>query len=304
MSLAARARTTTDSSTVRPPRRRASRWRRCARTSASPRGQAARTAAKTSSGKRMRFSSVPPYSSVRWFDLRREEAREQVAVRHVQLDHVEARAFGHAHGARRWPRARRPCRRAPSRAARASRARRAAPRDRSSARPGHRAAGRRPPRAGCRKPCARRARAGCRSSRACARARSRRCASRPRRAPSAYIPVQPGVMRPSARDVRSSRRSPAPRRRPRGCRGARGASRSAAPSLAEYWHIGRDHDAILELHAAQLERREHRRRRPTRRARSAMPASSREPLAHAAHQLRIALAEVVAGDALASASSG
>ena len=29
-------------------------------------GQAARTASKTSSGKRMRFSSEPPYSSVRW----------------------------------------------------------------------------------------------------------------------------------------------------------------------------------------------------------------------------------------------
>ncbi len=46
-------------------RPRPSRWPRCARTWAAPRGQTARMARKTSSGKRRRFSSGPPYSSVR-----------------------------------------------------------------------------------------------------------------------------------------------------------------------------------------------------------------------------------------------
>jgi hypothetical protein len=31
--------------------------------------------------------------------MRREEAGEEVAVRHVDLDHVEARVFRHVHGA-------------------------------------------------------------------------------------------------------------------------------------------------------------------------------------------------------------
>ena len=34
-------------------------------------GQTARMARNTSSGKRMRFSRVPPYSSIRWFDTAR-----------------------------------------------------------------------------------------------------------------------------------------------------------------------------------------------------------------------------------------
>ncbi len=40
-------------------------------------GQAARTASKTSSGKRSRFSSEPPYSSVRWLEIgeRNEDSR-------------------------------------------------------------------------------------------------------------------------------------------------------------------------------------------------------------------------------------
>jgi hypothetical protein len=42
----------------------------------------------------MRFSRLPPYSSLRRLE-RRDEGRHQIAMRHVQLDHVEAGALGH-----------------------------------------------------------------------------------------------------------------------------------------------------------------------------------------------------------------
>ena len=42
----------------------------------------------------MRFSRLPPYSSVRWLDERREELVQQIAVAAVQLDQVEADAVG------------------------------------------------------------------------------------------------------------------------------------------------------------------------------------------------------------------
>ena len=54
-------------------------------------GQAARTRVKTSSGKRMRFSIAAAVLVVALVGQRRDEAREQVAVRHVEFEHVEAR---------------------------------------------------------------------------------------------------------------------------------------------------------------------------------------------------------------------
>ena len=53
-------------------------------------GQTARTASKTSSGKRSAVLERAAVRSVRRFVSGREEAREQVAVRHVQLEQVEA----------------------------------------------------------------------------------------------------------------------------------------------------------------------------------------------------------------------
>ena len=54
-----------------------SRWPRCARVIGWSAGHTARTASKTSSGKRSRFSSEPPYSSVRRLDSgeRNDESR-------------------------------------------------------------------------------------------------------------------------------------------------------------------------------------------------------------------------------------
>ena len=61
-------------------------------------GKASRTACATSSGRRIRFSRLPPYSSVRRFDERREELVEQVAVRRVDLDDLEPGLLGPARG--------------------------------------------------------------------------------------------------------------------------------------------------------------------------------------------------------------
>ena len=129
---------------------------------------------------------------------RRDEGRQQVAVRAVQLEPVEAGLGGVAGGAdevvahavhvgarhrlatSRW------CRRGT-----------AAARPRSAASCRVRAAGPRPPRARGSSPWRRRGRAASRSWRRCWRARSRRCASRRRAAPSFHRPGQPGVMRAS-----------------------------------------------------------------------------------------------------------
>ena len=63
-------------------------------------GHTARHASNTSSGKRARFASVPPYSSSRTVGQRRQERRQQVAVGHVQLEQVEA-GLGRALASRR-----------------------------------------------------------------------------------------------------------------------------------------------------------------------------------------------------------
>ncbi len=52
-------------------------------------GTAARTASKTCSGRRMRFSSEPPYASAARIGDRRQELVQQVAVRRMQLDRVQ-----------------------------------------------------------------------------------------------------------------------------------------------------------------------------------------------------------------------
>ena len=53
-------------------------------------GTAARTACAISSANRMRFSSEPPYWSVRWLETGDRNECSQIAVRVVQLDGVEA----------------------------------------------------------------------------------------------------------------------------------------------------------------------------------------------------------------------
>ena len=171
---------------------------------------------------------------------RREEAREQVAVRHVQLEQVEAGLVGAARGARTKSRDHR------------SMSARVISRGTwlcgkygigEGATIGQLPLGERLvvalPRSAASTPCGRRARAASRSSRCdCGRARSRRCASSARRARLVQSPVQPGVMRPSATDVgHLGDDEPGAADRAR-CRGARGASRRACRRPREYWHIG------------------------------------------------------------------
>ena len=50
---------------------------------------AAATAVVSSSAKRTRFLTLPPYSSVRWFGARLQELLDEVPVGSVQLDAVE-----------------------------------------------------------------------------------------------------------------------------------------------------------------------------------------------------------------------
>ena len=54
-------------------------------------GQTARQASNTSSGKRARLSRSPPYASVRRLVSGDRNDGQQVAVRHVELEQVEAR---------------------------------------------------------------------------------------------------------------------------------------------------------------------------------------------------------------------
>ena len=55
-----------------------------------PAGQTRRQASNTSSGKRRRLSAVPPYSSLRWLLRGDRNWLQEIAVRAVQLDDVEA----------------------------------------------------------------------------------------------------------------------------------------------------------------------------------------------------------------------
>ena len=179
------------------PARPSSRSPRCAPTSACAAGHAARTASKTSSGKRSALLERAAVLVGRDVGERREEARQQVAVRHVQLEQVEARLLGHAGGARRSRRA--PVHVGAVHLARHLAVRLVRDRRRGDERPvAARAAARRP----LPQPARRALAAGVRElqadpRRARARARSRRCASRRATCSGLYMPVQPGLMRPS-----------------------------------------------------------------------------------------------------------
>ena len=146
---------------------------------------------------------------------RRDERRQQVAVRAVQLEPVEAGLGAAARGAHEVGASRGPCRRASSRA-RPGCARRQVllRRRRRSAASCRSASGWSLafPAAAASSPWRRRGRAACAIfAVACWRARSRRCASRRRAAPSFHMPAQPGVMRASGEtQVISVNTSPAP----------------------------------------------------------------------------------------------
>ena len=80
-------------------------------------GHTSRMAVNTSSGKRSRFSSAAAILVFALVRERREEAREQIAVGRVQLEHVEAGALAALGRLHELGSARGPCRRASSRAA-------------------------------------------------------------------------------------------------------------------------------------------------------------------------------------------
>ena len=132
--------------------------------------------------KRMRFSRLPPYSSVRWFGLRVEELVDQEAVRAVDLDDVEAGGvgarrglapvFGEFAGSPSCP-----ARAAPATWRRpAARSARPAPRRPSRRSPGAARAACRPPRGGRCATCVPNGRAGCRPAapQACTKSTMRR----------------------------------------------------------------------------------------------------------------------------------
>ena len=191
---------------------------------------------------------------------RRDERRQQIAVRHVHFEQIEAGAIRALCGGARSRLRPRACRRASSRAG-------------PGCGPGSTAAATRTPAASRRRPAARcrlptdaasrlfgrRARAECRSSRDSARARSRRSASTRRHARAAYRPAHHGEMRAS-RDtsVISAMTRPAPpiARLPRCTR----CQSPTVPSSATYWHIGDTTTRFGNHELAQAERREHRRR--------------------------------------------
>ena len=96
------------------------------------------------------------------------------------------------------------------------------------------------------------------------------------RCASFQIPVQPGEMRPSGdTQVISVKTSPAPpvAREPRCTR----CQSPGMPSVGRVLRHRRDDDAVLERHAAQLERQEHRRARRRRRPRAPRAAPRRPP---------------------------
>ena len=189
---------------------------------------------------------------------RGQEGGQQVAVRAVQLEQVEA-------GPRR--RLRRRDELIPDRdqlrcvqlarhlAGRRSRA--AATGRRPPSCP--RAAGRRcPPTSAWSSPCARSGRAGCRSSRRCGRARSRRSGARRPPAPSCTVPVQPGVIRPGRGDAdHLGHHQPGPAER---LAAQVHEVEVAGHAVARRVHVHRrDDHPVGQLQAAQPERLEHRR---------------------------------------------
>ena len=105
-SRALRAPARTRSSARCPSRLRPSRFPRRASLTGRSAGNAARTASKTSSGKRIRFSRLPPYSSSRRLDERRQELVQQIAVGAVELDGVEPEPRGAPRRRRRTRRGR------------------------------------------------------------------------------------------------------------------------------------------------------------------------------------------------------
>ena len=184
-------------STARGPSRpRPSRSPRCARRSGSSSGHASRTArARPRAGSRIRFSSEPPYSSSRAVRERREELVQQVAVRRVDLDDVEAGGERAARGGDEGVDASRRSRgfasargvgvavgEARSRSARPAASRR----HRRAIAPARRATARRS------RPCARRARAGCPATAPCAFDEARRSAPTPPPARRSRSRCRPG----------------------------------------------------------------------------------------------------------------
>ena len=188
----------------------------------------------------MRFSIEPPYSSRAPVGQRRDEAREQVAVRHVDLEHVEARL--RRRSARDFSKS---CDHLVHVGARhlARHLRHAlVVRDRRSGdhRPvaASRAGGPCAPSRAASSPCGPEW-PSCMHSfafefawqKSTMRLKASRCAS-------FHRPVQPGEMRASGDGQVISTKHQARRRRSRGCRGARSASRPARRRPREYWSIG------------------------------------------------------------------
>ena len=188
---------------------------------------------------------------------RRDEARQQISVRAVQLEHVEAGLDRHARRAHERSRTR-PCPRASSRAAPACPARSGSADGAITSQPSRSSGGPpRPPTSASSSLCAPSARAAGRSSRdsACTKSMMRRHAST---CSSLYMPVQPGVMRASGGDAGHL-----------GDDEPRAAERAAAEvhqmevvrrAVDRGVHVHRrDDDAVGERHPAQAKRREHRR---------------------------------------------
>ena len=170
---------------------------------------------------------------------RRDEAREQIAVRAVQFEHVEAGALAALGRRARTP---------PTTAVHVGAghlARHLAVRDdrerrrpRSAASRLRRAAGPSPPTSAWSRPCGRHGRAAGRSSSPNWRARNRRCASRPPPARRSRGRRSRGVMRASASDAGHLGEHQPGAADARARRNARGASRPARRPPREYWHIG------------------------------------------------------------------
>ena len=209
-------------------------------------GQTARMARKTSSGKRSRFSSEPPYSSRAPVGERRDEAREQVAVRAVELEHVEAARDRHARRrartrSRTWSMSARVISRGDLHAGACTAAATAPISGQSPSSSGSSLAF--PHQLG--RALARRSgRAAGRSSPASAGARSRRCAVHAATCSRVYMPVQPREMRASGEtQVISVITSPAPpsARAPRWTRW----KSFGVPSIGAVHVHRRDHDAVL-----------------------------------------------------------
>ena len=199
-------------------------------------GHTSRQAAKTSSGN---FAAVAPVLVVAHVGQRRQERRQQVAVRHVDLEQVEARGVGPPRGGDEVARAPRPCPRGSSRAAPGSRPARYGSGD--GAISGQLPSWQRlvlalpqqlrralAPRVPDLAPIAARE---CVCTKSTIRFHAAVCSSR-------VEPAAAGRDPPVGATCRSSRSSPARRRRSPARRGARGGSRPACRRPSEYMSIG------------------------------------------------------------------